>query len=95
MIRSVTLLAPDPQTDWKTARDRNLRLSYELMLTPMLKGMVKAQQEQTKILQQCARLFDQGQLKMQIQQIFPLAEAARAHRILEAGSVMGKLILAG
>lgn len=91
----VTLLAPDPQTDWKTARDRNLRLSYELMLTPMLKGMVKAQQEQTKILQQCARLFDQGQLKMQIQQIFPLAEAARAHRILEAGSVMGKLILAG
>jgi hypothetical protein len=32
---------------------------------------------------------------MQIQQILPLGEAAQAHTILEQGSVMGKLVLAG
>jgi NADPH2:quinone reductase len=89
----VTLLAPGANTDWKTARDRNLRLSYELMLTPMLKGLVEAQQSQAKILRQCARLIDQGQLKIHLQQTLPLAEAAAAHRLLESGSMTGKLAL--
>jgi NADPH:quinone reductase len=89
----VTLLAPDPQTDWKTARERNLRLSFELMLTPMLRGLVNAQQEQVKILQQGARLIDQGQLAIHLQQTLPLADAALAHRLLEAGSMTGKLAL--
>lgn len=89
----VTLLAPDAETDWKTARDRNLRVSYELMLTPILQGLTKAQQDQAKILQQSARLFDQGQLKIRVQQTFPLAAAAAAHQLLEAGSLNGKLVL--
>jgi NADPH2:quinone reductase len=89
----VTILAPDANTDWKTARDRNLRVSFELMLTAMLKGLAEAQQEQTKILQQCALLIDQGQLKVQLSHTFPLAEAAAAHRLLETGSVTGKIAL--
>ncbi len=89
----VTLLAPDPDTDWKTARDRNLRLSYELMLTPMLQGLEPAQQAQAEILQRCAALFDQGQLRLQLQQTLPLAAAATAHSLLESGSMTGKLAL--
>jgi NADPH:quinone reductase len=89
----VTILAPDAQTDWKTARDRNLRVSYELMLTPMLKGMVPAQQEQAKILRQCNRLFDQNQLKIQVSHTLPLAEAAIAHQMIESGSTTGKVVL--
>jgi NADPH2:quinone reductase len=89
----VTILAPDANTDWKTARDRNLRVSFELMLTPMLKGLVKAQQEQAKILRQCARLIDQGQLKIHVGQSFPLEQAAAAHQCLESGSMIGKLVL--
>ncbi len=89
----VTLLAPDANTDWKTARDRNLRVSYELMLTPMMQEMTKAQQDQAKILQQCARLFEQGQLKIHLQQTLPLAEAAQAHAMLETGTMTGKLVL--
>ncbi|WP_088893534.1 zinc-dependent alcohol dehydrogenase family protein [Leptolyngbya ohadii] len=89
----VTILAPDPQTDWKTARDRNLRVSYELMLTPMLKGMMQAQIDQAKILRQCTRLIDQKELVIHISQTFPLAEAAAAHRSIETGSTMGKLVL--
>ncbi|MBD1853470.1 zinc-binding dehydrogenase [Leptolyngbya sp. FACHB-711] len=89
----VTILAPDSQTDWKTARDRNLRVSYELMLTPMLRGMTQAQQDQAKILRQCAHLIDQKDLMIYLNRTFPLAEAAAAHRLLEMGSLMGKLVL--
>lgn len=89
----VTLLAPAADTDWKTARDRNLRVSYELMLTPMIQGLVTAQQDQAKILQQGARLIDQGQLKVHVQQALPLTDAATAHRLIEAGSMTGKLVL--
>lgn len=88
----VTLLAPDAHTDWKTARDRNLRVGFELMLTPMLHQMISAQQEQAKILQQCARLFDQGQLQIHLHQTLPLAEAAAAHRLM-GQSMQGKLVL--
>lgn len=89
----VTLLAADGQTDWKTARDRNLRVSFELMLTPMLKGAIEAQQDQAKILQQCARLIDQQTLTIHLAKVFPLAEAAAAHCLLEQGGIVGKIVL--
>ncbi|MDI9640100.1 zinc-dependent alcohol dehydrogenase family protein [Geitlerinema splendidum] len=89
----VTILTPGSDTEWKVARNRNLRVSLELMLTPMLTGMVEAQQEQARILRQCARLIDEGKLKIQLTQTFPLAEAANAHRLLESGSMLGKIVL--
>ncbi|MBI4781493.1 MAG: zinc-dependent alcohol dehydrogenase family protein [Oscillatoriophycideae cyanobacterium NC_groundwater_1537_Pr4_S-0.65um_50_18] len=89
----VTILAPDSSTDWKIARDRNLRVSYELMLTPMLKGLISAQQAQAKILKQCTRLFDQGELKIHVSQTLPLESVAIAHRQIEAGSTSGKIVL--
>lgn len=89
----VTILAPDPSTAWKIARNRNLRISLELMLTPMLEENVHYQQEQATILRDCARMIDKGQLKIQLTKTFPLAEAAEAHALLEAGSIMGKLVL--
>ncbi|RMF64018.1 MAG: alcohol dehydrogenase, partial [Cyanobacteria bacterium J069] len=76
----VSILAPAPQTDWKTARDRNLRVSFELMLTPMLQGLAQAQAHQAEILHRCAQWIDQGKLKILLSHTFPLAEAAEAHR---------------
>lgn len=89
----VTILEPAPDTDWKIARNRNLRISLELMLTPMLQRLVEEQQAQAKILEQCARLIDQGHLKIQVSKIFPLEDAAAAHQFLETGSMMGKIVL--
>ncbi|OKH32943.1 alcohol dehydrogenase [[Phormidium ambiguum] IAM M-71] len=90
----VTILEPDTtQGNLKTARLRNLRISLELMLTPMLQGLVEDQRHQAKILTESARLIEQGQLKIHVSQTFPLAEAAAAHRLLESGSVTGKLVL--
>jgi NADPH2:quinone reductase len=89
----VTILEPDAATNWKPARMRNLRFSLELMLTPLLQDIEDAQRSQAKILEQCAQLIDQGQLKIQLTHTFPLKEAAAAHQLLETGSMSGKIVL--
>jgi NADPH2:quinone reductase len=89
----VTLLEPPATTSWKIARNQNLRISLELMLTPMLQGLITAQQQQANILEQCSHLIDQGKLKIHVSRTFPLAEAATAHRLLETGSITGKIAL--
>ncbi len=89
----VTILEPAPNTRWKTARDRNLRLGLELMLTPQLLNLTSALVHQGQILARAADLFDRGQLRIHLGRVFPLAAAAAAHRLLEAGSMTGKLVL--
>lgn len=90
----VTILEPDPKLgNLKEARLKNLRISLELMLTPMLQARIHDQLDQTKILQQCARLIDEGKLKILVNQTFPLAAASEAHKVLEAGGMKGKLVL--
>jgi NADPH:quinone reductase len=89
----ITLLQPGPATDWTVARQRNLRISYELMLTPMYFGLHEHQRRQAEILENCARLFDTGKLRVHVERCYPLAEVAQAHRALAQG-VTGKLVLA-
>jgi len=40
-----------------------------------------------------ARLFDTGQLKVHLDGVFPLKDAAQAHKLSEGGHVRGKLVL--
>ena len=90
----VTILEPNAELgNLKTARSRNLRISLELMLTPMLQNLVEEQERQGKILQQCTRLINNDQLKIHLGETFPLAEAAAAHEMLGLGSMMGKIAL--
>jgi NADPH2:quinone reductase len=87
----VTIL--EPTGSWKEARDRNLRISLELMLTPALMGLPEAQKYQTEILRQGARLIDEKKLTIHLSQTFPLAAASSAHQLLETGAVTGKIAL--
>lgn len=90
----VTILQPDPAIgNLKVARNRNLRLSLELMLTPALMGLQQLQNHQTKILEECATLIDQGKLRLHLSETFPLEEAVAAHKALERGSTTGKIAL--
>lgn len=89
----VTLLQPSQDGNLKGARQRNLRVGLELMLTPMLLNLQEEQAEQAKILRECGRLFEAGSLRVQVSQVFPLADAAEAHRQIEAGSMSGKVVL--
>ena len=79
--------------DWQEARNRNLRIGFELVLTPMLQHLTKARLRQAKILEQCSPLFDDGRLRIHVGRTFPLQEAAQAHTLIEAGHTHGKIAI--
>lgn len=89
----VTLLAVEKDLDWGFARQRNIRISQELMLTPTMLELPGAKQHQAGILDQCAQLMEQGKLAIRVAQVFPLDQAAAAHRFLEQENLAGKVVL--
>jgi len=89
----VTLLDPGSTVDWKEARNRNLRIGFELMLTPMLVDLPEARAHQGEILDRCAALCDAGELNIEVSGTLPLAQAQEAHRQIETGHTRGKLVL--
>jgi NADPH2:quinone reductase len=89
----VTLLDPGNDVNWKNARSRNLSISFTLMLTPMLQDLPEARRHQGEILHRCAELATVGKLRPLVSTTLPLAKAAQAHQLIEAGHVQGKIVL--
>ncbi|KRT53673.1 zinc-dependent alcohol dehydrogenase family protein [endosymbiont of Ridgeia piscesae] len=89
----VTLLDPGGEQVWKEARNRNIRVGFTLMLTPMLRDLPEARDHHGEILEQCAELADSGKLDLRVNRVMPLGEAAEAHRLVEAGHTRGKIVL--
>ncbi len=90
----VSLLAtPLLLADVQLARLRNLSLCYELMLTPQVMKLHDERVRQRKILEQGARLVEASKLGVLVDRILPLEEAAQAHRLIEQGGVIGKIVL--
>jgi len=90
----VSILQVPEDVDWKALRLNNVRISQELMLTPMLSGIKEGAAHHAAILEQCAQLIDNEQLKVHIAKMLPLEDAAQAHQLIEAGHMQGKLVLA-
>lgn len=89
----VTILQPAPDADWSEARKRNVRLSLELMLTPVLLELEDAKCHQGEILRQCTALFDENKLSVEVAHTFKLADAAAAQDFLEQNHPAGKLVM--
>jgi NADPH2:quinone reductase len=89
----VTILDPGSDLDLAEARNRNLRLSLELMLTPMLRDLPEARAHQGEILRRCAEWIEADKLRIHVSDTFPLESAADAHRAIEEGHTTGKLVL--
>jgi NADPH2:quinone reductase len=90
----VTVLSmPLSLADTQLARLRNLSLCYEQMTTPQLMKLHDERIRQRRILEQCAQLIEAGDLGVLVSFALPLAEAQQAHRMIEQGGVMGKIIL--
>jgi NADPH2:quinone reductase len=89
----VTLLDPGNDVEWKEARNRNLGIHFTLMLTPMLQDLPEARKHQGDILKQSAELIETGALKTLVSKTLPLADAAKAHELIEGGHVQGKIVL--
>lgn len=89
----VTLLDPGPDVDFKEARTRNLRIGFELMLTPMMRDLPQARAHQIDILKSCKRMIENNQLHLHVSHVFPLEQAAQAHSRIEQGGTQGKIVL--
>lgn len=89
----VTLLDPGTDVDWKEARNRNLRIGFVLMLTPMLRDLAAARAHHGAILDACRDWIDAGKLRIEVSRTWPLAQAADAHRWIEQGHTRGKVVL--
>ena len=92
--KAVSLLStPLSLADAQLARLRNLSLCYELMLTPQVMKLHEERVRQRKILEQGAHLVEAGKLGVLVSHKLPLENAAEAHRMIERGGVIGKIVL--
>lgn len=92
--RVVTLLSTNCEMGCiNTARLRNLSIGYVQMTAPLYFGMHLARLAQTRILERGAKLIEQGLLKVHVDRVLPLEEAAEAHRQIESGHAIGKIVL--
>lgn len=89
----VTLLGIE-EPGLQEARMRNLRIGFELMLTPMLRQLDDARAHHVEILEGCSKWIDAGQLKVHVGKVLPLDQAAAAHSLIETGRTVGKVVLA-
>jgi len=90
----VTLLQLPDDLDMKALRLKNITLSQELMLTPMVYDLKEAAEHQAAILEECGQLIDTNQLKLHISKVLPLEAVGDAHALIEAGHTQGKIVLA-
>lgn len=81
------------QADAQKARLRNLSLCYDLMLTPQVMNLHDERTRQRRILEQAAAMVDAGKLKVHVSHNLPLEQVAEAHRLIEAGGMIGKVVL--
>ena len=90
----VTALGPSPDfADWKEARLRNIRVSFELMLSPMYYGLTERQECHIKILEEFSGMADQKKVTVLVNSTYPLEDVREAHRILQEGHTIGKIVL--
>ena len=85
--------SPWPGFASSLAQHRNLRIGLEWMPAPAVYGWTAAKTAQREILERCTPRLDAGTLRVIVGKTFPLDRVADAHRALEAGDVMGKIVL--
>lgn len=98
LVRPYGDLVSNVESPWEDEaisqwHNRNLRVSFTWMPAPSVFGWAEQRERQRAILEQAAPYFDEGDLRVIVGATFPLAQAADAHRALEAGQVMGKAVL--
>jgi NADPH2:quinone reductase len=91
--RIVTLMGIPGDDAETTAYNLNLTLHAVMMLTPMWFGLDDRLEHQAQLVDSALCLVSQGELKVHVDQTFLLSEVAEAHRYIEDGQAIGKVVL--
>jgi NADPH2:quinone reductase len=98
LVRPYGDLVSNVESAWEddaitAMQNRNLRVSFTWMPAPSVFGWPEHRERQRAILEQAAKHFDAGDLRVEVGAVFSVERAAEAHRALEAGEVVGKAVL--
>ena len=91
--RVVTLMGTPGDTAEGAAYNGNLTIHNVMMLTPLWRGLAARLRQQADRVQKSMTLLAEGKLRVVIDLVFPMTEAAAAHRHLESGKATGKVVL--
>ena len=91
--RVVTLMGTPSDDAELSAYNRNLTIHNVMMLTPMWFALRDHLKRQADDVRRMAPYLATGEIKMRIEEVFPLSEASAAHARLEAGAMSGKIVL--
>jgi NADPH2:quinone reductase len=91
--RVVTLTGTPGDTRESDAYNANLTIHNVMMLTPMWRGLPERLRAQAQHVRQGLALLAEGKLRVVVDRVFPLHEAAAAHDYLESGQAVGKIVL--
>jgi NADPH:quinone reductase len=92
--RVATLMGTPGDDADTTAYNMNLTIHNVMMLTPMWLGLDDRLRRQAELVREGIGWLAEKRLRVVIDRVFPLSEAAEAHRHLESGKVVGKIVLA-
>jgi NADPH2:quinone reductase len=91
--RVVTLTGMPGDTSESDAYNANLTIHNVMMLTPMWRGLPERLRAQARHVRQGLGLLAEGKLRVVVDRVFQLHEAAAAHDYLECGQAVGKIVL--
>jgi NADPH2:quinone reductase len=91
--RVVTLMGMPGDTPETHAYNANLAIHNVMMLTPMWLGLTHRLQAQAAHVREGMGLVADARLRVVVDRVFPLKDAAAAHAYLESGQALGKVAL--
>ncbi len=91
--RIVTLMGTPGDLEDGTAYNNNLSIHNVMMLTPMWLGLDNERRRQGAIVRRAMQWLEEGRIKVQIAETYPLENASDAHARLEKGGMIGKVVL--
>ncbi len=75
------------------AEYKNLSIKFVNIGLPQVTGNHEFRVRQTQVLKEISRLVDAGQLQVHLDRVFPLQQVAEAQRALEAGEIIGRVVI--
>jgi NADPH:quinone reductase len=91
--RVVTLMGTPGDTEAEDAYNGNLTIANVMMLTPMWRRMESRLAAQADMLRTGIAWLAEGSLRVHLDRVIPLEQAAEAHRRLQGGGTQGKIVL--
>lgn len=88
-----TVVSEWPRGDNMAAEYKNLSIKFVNIGLPQVTAHHAYRLRQTKVLEEIAQLVDTGKLRVHLDRVYPLEQLGEAQRALEAGEIVGRVVI--